>query len=141
MPTSRWFARDLAHAESIVERVLDGCGDDSIQRSFRMCVTLCRHRALTAAERANTPAWFQACRPVHIAGPPLKLLWSRGVPDELETMRPCLNPSKRDLPGHPGAYLFNLCERCEPCLTNERVRLHIDSRIAANGGRPLLETR
>ena len=114
-------------------------GDPSIERSFRMCVTLCRHRVLTAAERAATPAWFRACRPIHIAGPPVEIFWSRGVPPEMETMRPCLAPIHRPIPGHR-AYLLDLCEECSACRKNEETRLWLDREIAVNGG-PLLVTR
>ena len=140
MVASKWSPREVAFAQRLAERVLDGLGDPSIARAFRMCVTLCFHRALRSDERAAMPAWFRACRPVHIAGPPLRLLWSKGVPEELETLRPCRAPLRRGLPGHPGAYLFDCCEDCVACLANEATRQRIDLAIAANGGVPLLTT-
>lgn len=138
VPTHRWSWREREHAERLIDRVLGDCGDPSIQRQFRMCVTACRHRATSRSERASFSEAFLAFRPTDIAGSPVEVLWSRGIPENLDATRPCLAPGKQAI--GPGLYLLVPCDRCDACTRNEAVRAVVDGFRAENPGRYLLET-
>lgn len=138
IPTARWRRKDRRFAEILIDRVLGDCGDPTIQRQFRMCVTACRHRATSRAERATLPAWFLCFRPKDIAGAPVKVLWSRGIPPEYDATRPCLDPGKS--PMGRGLYLPTPCERCASRVANEQARRVVDDFRGANPGAYMIET-
>jgi hypothetical protein len=125
VPTGRWAVvghPTLARGESVLDMVLDGVGDESRQREFRMATTLCRHRALTPAEKAGLPEWWQEAPALDVAGGPLEVLWHRGIPETLST-QPCRNPRKRPLPDGTltdELFLVGECGECETCVDRDR---------------------
>lgn len=122
IPAERWGEIQIERGERLLKRVLKGVGDESRERLFRMCTTMCRHRGLTAAEEASLSPEWKAAAPIHLAGGPLHVYWSKGIPD-IPSTHPCHNPG-RELLG-PGTYLPIDCGKCPPCLaridTHERA--------------------
>ncbi len=118
--TERWSPETFDRVSAGLDVVLDGVGDVDRQREFRMCITLCRHRALTPEERAALPDWWEAAPPVDIAGGPVEVRWHRGI-DERPSTQPCTNPRK-ELIGS-GLWLPIDCGQCGPCLA--RTACHV----------------
>lgn len=113
IPTSVW-RRDryaLDRGEQILREVLNGAGDPTRERLFRMNVTLCLHRGLTDEEERTIGS---GCA-VHLAGGAVEVLWQRGVRSSPAAM-PCERPRRRLLPGgDPRLWLPVDCGGCEPC--------------------------
>lgn len=125
--TDRWTAPERATAKAILLRVLQGVGDEARQRTFRMCVTLCMHRALSDAEQAALPACFHEADAIDIAGGPVEIV------DETEpgapSTRPCENPTMVALAevlgrriGHMGATFAQDCGNCTPCIARRKCQ-------------------
>lgn len=115
--TDRWTPTVLASAQESLDFLLDGIGDASRQRSFRMTVTLCRHRALSVEEHDALPVEWHDAPATDIAGGPVEVLWHRGIPERLSTL-PCENPTKVPMGSH-GAWFPLDCEACPPCVARE----------------------
>jgi len=92
--------------------LLGGVGDSEHEREFRMCITLCRHRALTDTEYEALPDWWHVADAVDIAGGPVEVRWSRNVP-ETPAIQPCVAPGKIKI--GDGLWLPEDCGECEPC--------------------------
>ena len=123
IPSARWTADDRALLERTLLTELEGVGDPTRERFFRMPVTACIHRQLTAEEEAGLRAEWHARPPVHRAGGPLEIL-RETVPGSLST-RPCSRPGRRDVGGgDPDVYLIEECGTCETC----RARAAHDAR-------------
>jgi hypothetical protein len=119
-PTETWTAADRERVDELFDEViLRGIGDPSRQRQFRMCATMCRHRALTSEEARTLPeSWFTKAAQ-DIAGGPVELLWEQGTAPTLST-RPCANPSWGRLsPNNPGLKIPIDCEACPSCLARK----------------------
>lgn len=117
-------ARDLVKA--LLWEVMDGAGDESRQRLFRMNVTTCLHRAARADEVARVPAYFHTCEAVGLAGGPVAVLWET-VPGKPST-KPCENPRRQiAIPSRPDLWIPGDCGDCEPC----RARAAIPSYMGA----------
>ncbi len=103
--------------------LMAGVGDVDRQREFRMCITLCRHRALTQGEFDALPVWWHEAPPYDIAGGPVEVRWHRGVPESPST-KPCANPH-RERVGSPVERLWLPmdCGACESCLA--RASCHV----------------
>lgn len=112
--TETWNRKRYQTAEKIARRALRGVGDSGRQRAFRMNITFCVHRALKATERAAlTASFFQAVGGV--AGPPVEVLWSRGIEHRLAAM-PCRDPAKMVVvPDRPDLWVPVGCESCDVC--------------------------
>ena len=121
IPTGKWTPEQLAEGEDMLNTLLDGVGDDSRERCFRMCMTLCRHRALSQDEVDGLPEWWDSVVPTDIAGGPVQVLWMKGVEDRPST-RPCENPGRHVIDALKGLYLPLDCGECEPCLA--RIAVH-----------------
>jgi hypothetical protein len=109
----------------IYEHALLGVGDQELERGFRMCATLCVHRALTDAEIAAMP---DDCRApaVDLAGGPVEVLWrTPGVKDALST-QPCTAPTRVQLPGsdNPELWIPNDCGECPSCAARAALAAH-----------------
>lgn len=117
-----WDEPTAAAVSATLDTLLAGVGDPAHEREFVMCVTLCRHRALTEAEFAQLPAWWHEADAVDIAGGPVAVRWSRGVP-ATPAIEPCTNPG-RERVGDPigGLYLPEDCGQCEPCRARASCR-------------------
>jgi len=121
IPSARWSAGDRWKLESTLLEVLAGVGDSSRERFFRMPVTACIHRQLTAAEEAGLrPEWHQAPA-VHMAGGPMEIL-RETIPGALST-RPCVRPGQRNVPAARDADVFLLvdCGHCDPCRARAAI--------------------
>ena len=115
--TERWTPEMFDRVSAGLDVLLDGVGDVDRQREFRMCITLCRHRALTEGEFKLLPVWWHDAPAVDIAGGPVEVRWHRGIPERPST-QPCVAPGKERL--SVGLWLPVDCGRCEPCLARER---------------------
>ncbi len=102
-------------------RALDGVGDVTRQRLFRMPITLCLHRVLTDEEVAGLPGG-ECVTAEHLAGGPLEVLWET-VPGSLST-KPCERPGRKQLdPFRPDLWLIQECGRCPPCEARARIEV------------------
>lgn len=119
--TGTWDRSDLREAEDLIDRTLEGLGDTSREREFRMNITLCRHRAMTDTEIAAMPPEFRDGRAFDIAGSPVEVLWSKGVKEAVST-QPCANPGHRvhNL-SRPDLWIPIDCGACEPCKARARA--------------------
>lgn len=118
-PASEWadIPQQRAVGLGILRNALDGAGDDRWERAFRMCLTLCLHRGLSDDEMSLLPEDWMAARGRALAGGPLNVYYSRGVPDGLLSADPCHTPGREQLPGMPaGVFLPVDCGDCPPCL-------------------------
>lgn len=108
-----WTERQRARADQILDVVLRDVGDDTRERSFSMCLTHCRHRAVSDAELARLPESWACSRPRSLAGGPLVVHWTRGVTPTLSA-DPC---DRVTLAPHPkfGAMMPVECGFCPPC--------------------------
>lgn len=131
VPTARWAAigrqsHGYRRVTESIDTLLGGVGDTTRQREFRMCITVCRHRALTQAEVDGLPYEWHRAVPRDIAGGPVEVLWSRGVPD-VPSVRPCEQPRRVPLPGHTFVtsemYFPQDCGVCEPCIARASCRV------------------
>lgn len=108
-------------AERELRKVLDGVGDPTHERMFRMCLTMCFQRALTDEERTGLG---DACQiePEHLAGGSLEVLFHNGPP-EPQSAKPCENVGRNDLRRPmlygdrwwPRIWVPVDCGECEPC--------------------------
>jgi len=120
--TGSWTPAQMAEGHELLATLLEGVGDPLRERSFRMCVTLCRHRALSVREYDNLPpSWFEEPA-IDLAGAPVELLWTKGIPDRLSS-HPCRNPTWQRI----GDWTENLrvpldCEKCGTCLARLAIR-------------------
>lgn len=113
--TGAWSKNEFAIAERLAHETLAGVGDSMQERAFRMNITFCIHRAVSGYELEKLPTEWE-CSPGGLAGGPVQVLWSRGVPH-----RPAASPCRR--PGHlvindsrPDLWVPEDCGQCEPCL-------------------------
>jgi hypothetical protein len=112
-------------AERLLNRTLSGVGDMDRERLFRMNITLCLHRALTANEKAGLPAGWQNA-PGGLAGGPVEILRSRGIPDDLESAKPCLSPGQRvQFLTRPDLWIPQDCGNCPPCVARAVIEKQV----------------
>lgn len=116
IPTENWDDRMRATMESLLDRLLEGVGDPLRERQIRMCITMCRHRAITQREFERLPQWWHDAPAVDLAGGPLEVMWHKGIPETLST-QPCVNPTKEPFGG--GLYLPVDCGECPSCRARE----------------------
>jgi hypothetical protein len=121
VPTSDWSRFDWEKARKLMHRALRGVGDETKERDFRMCVTACRHRALSKAEIVTIPdEWFDTPA-VHLAGGPVEVLGYRGI-SEQPSCQACANPGRTPIPEMPHLYFPKDCGACESCLARKACR-------------------
>lgn len=107
-------AEGQALVKALLWEVMNGVGDESRQRLFRMNLTTCLHRAATDDEVASVPAYFHTCDAVGLAGGPVAVLWET-VPGKPST-RPCERPERMiAIPSRPDLWIPQDCGDCEPC--------------------------
>ncbi len=118
--TTGWSPRLIGRMERVLDAVLDGVGDESRERSFRMNVTLCRHRALTAEEVEALPDYFEEDPPLDLAGGPVEILWET-EPGRAST-RPCVAPEHRTMdPYRLDLWIPDDCGECAPCKARAEI--------------------
>lgn len=118
VPAFTWSSRLMREARTILLATLVGVGDETRERGFRMCTTMCVHRALSDAEVAQLGEAWCSLAPRDMAGGPLEILYERGCAATLST-RPCAAPEKVELGrGAAGVALFVPidCGECPTCL-------------------------
>ena len=120
--TAQWEGRDRSRMLDVLHAVLGEAGEPERERCFRMNLTMCLHRAVSDAELAVIPASWHAAPPVHMAGGPVEVLWSKGVEDTPST-KPCKRPGREPF---SGTWLPIDCGRCGPC----RARRAIEQEVA-----------
>jgi hypothetical protein len=118
-PAKDWDAATTAKVSATLDVVLDGVGDDEHEREFRMCITLCRHRALTQDEFDGLPDWWHKAPAHDLAGGPVEVLWSKNVPETPGT-QPCHKPTRQHV--GPGLWLPLDCGECPPCEARASAR-------------------
>jgi hypothetical protein len=117
VPTEKWSENVRREAERSIDVLLEGVGNPLMERQFRMCITMCRHRALSTRENEDLPQWWKDTPSIDLAGGPIEVLWHKGIPETLST-QPCRNPIKEPL-STPGTYLPLDCGKCDSCLARE----------------------
>lgn len=127
--TATWSKNEFAIAERLAHEALTGVGDPDRERAFRMNITFCIHRAISVAEAERMPAEWP-CAIGGLAGGPVAVLWSRGVPHRPAAM-PCRKPTKLIIDERrPDLWVPEDCGQCQPC----QARLAIDrARFRAPG--------
>src|SRR5262245_37115967 len=114
LATSLWSERTMSDSIDLLRRVLGPAGDPEHERIFRMQVTLCIPRALTADEVERLPDYFHEAEPIDLAGGPVEVLWESepGLPSTM----PCRDPERIPIdPRNPLLWFPSDCGRCEPC--------------------------
>src|SRR5882672_5286396 len=120
IPTTSWTDEMLAWADDAIDRSLSDLGDESREVSFRMMVTLCRHRGLSDAEEAALPIDFNQFQATDTAGTAVELLWARGVSGDAH--RPCEQPGKIfAFASRTDIWLPEPCGQCGPCKAREEA--------------------
>lgn len=123
IPALEWPRSQVEKGINRLSAVLAGVGDKKKERVFRMCITLCMHRALADEEvAALPPGWLE--RPaLDVAGGPVEIIYTRGTVDSPSVM-PCENMARRPLPtgrdykGRP-LWVPDECGRCAPCKARD----------------------
>lgn len=118
VPTEVWTRDERVKiADALVNIALTGRGDATRERSFRMNITLCRHRALSQEEHAGLSCDWHASPPQDIAGGPVEILWSSPAMPDTPSMHPCESPERRLIPQlkDPRLWLPIDCGKCPPC--------------------------
>ncbi len=142
--TDRWPLLVKKEAERQLRLALAGVGDELLQRCFRMCVTLCVHRAVTDQELAGLPAEWTCAAPRDLAGGPLEVLWHTPAVPHVLSAQPCRNPRRVPVAelAHLGVFTPEDCGWCESCAARDSVRAEALRRheawMAATGSRPPL---
>lgn len=134
-----WTPRQMRHARRLLDQVLEGAGNPSRERVFRMCITLCMHRAVRDDELAQIPDWWHQADAVDIAGGPLEVLESCGVPD-IPSAMPCYSPGRRTFDcNRPDLWIPVDCGVCPPCMARKAVRTRgpLTANVEFDDQRPL----
>lgn len=118
-PAKDWDEATSQRVSETLDVLLDGVGDADHEREFSMCITICRHRAVTDDEFAALPDWWHEADAVDIAGGPVKVRWSKNVPETPAT-QPCVQPGKQYV--SDGLWLPEDCGECEPCRARATCR-------------------
>lgn len=137
-PNTRWMSPEREKAKKLLNMALEGVGDWSRWRMFRMQITYCLHLAVSDEELKRLPDDWATKPGTCLAGGPVEILDSSGIPDQ-PSVRPCENPTRLPLSrlagasiGHdPDLWFPEECGECAPC----RARAEIEGACVI-GGRP-----
>lgn len=125
--TQLWSDATRAEAEGWLLRLLGPAGNPDRERLFRMQITLCLHRALTADEVAALPEYFHRDPATDLAGGPVEILreTERGSPTTL----PCHAPIRRAIDRRdPLLWLPIDCGACPPCRARHALDTEYDKK-------------
>lgn len=111
------FLRKRAYR--LLRQYLAGVGDERWGRFFRMNLTFCLHRGLSDAEIATLPKSWEENPPVHLAGGPIEVFWSKGVAPGVLSCNPCENPTRHYVT--PTIWLPYDCGECPPCRARAEI--------------------
>ena len=115
-----WNAAQRRIAEQRLRQAVDGVGDPTRERLFRMNVTLCLHRAATDDDLAAVAPWFLEAPGIGLAGGPVAIL-SETIAGRAST-RPCERPGRRIFDrASPYGWIPIDCGACEPCRARGRI--------------------
>ena len=121
LATKKWNKTEFATAEKIAHDFLEGVGEPHCERAFRMNITFCIHRAVRASEMERLPTDWE-CLPGGLAGGPVEVLWSRGIPHR-EAAMPCHQPAHLlNDEYRPDLWFPEDCGGCAPCVERKRIR-------------------
>ena len=116
-PTGSFSPEDMVCVSSLLDLALQGLGDASMERQFRMNATVCRHRVLTRAEADRLPEEWWTEPAVAIAGGPVELLWEKGIKPCVST-RPCADPIWLPILGSDLTVPID-CGECASCVARK----------------------
>lgn len=102
-PAERFGDAEFRLAYQLLKRAMTGVGDDRWARHFRMCTTQCLHRGLSDEELDRLPEDWKAAPAVDIAGGPVEVFWSRGIPEGVISCDPCESLRYEPFAGPDGA--------------------------------------
>lgn len=116
---AQWDKKTMDRACALLLAAVEGVGDHSKQRLFRMNVTLCMHTACSEQEIATLPGgWENIVQ--GIAGGPVQVLWE-SIPGSAST-KPCEFPKRRVvIPGRPDLWVPQDCGCCDPCVARAKI--------------------
>jgi hypothetical protein len=124
VPTYEWSADEINARWRILRNTVRSVGDEHRWRLFRMNVTLCLHKALTAEEVALLPPEWASCRATALAGGPVEVLFSEGCSDA-PSCQPCAEPEHVQIdPLQPELWLPADCGVCESCKARAEILPH-----------------
>ncbi len=127
LATKKWTKGEFTFAEGIAHGILDGVGNPECERAFRMNITFCIHRAVSLNEMERLPRWEEL--PGGLAGGPVEVLWSRGIPHR-EAAMPCHRPGHMVIDKtRPDLWIPEDCGECPPCVARELIH---SSNVAQN---------
>ena len=114
--TGAWSKRERKRlTEYLRSDVLAGVGDPTVERVFRMNVTLCIHRLCTPAEVERAMVTWAGKEHRDLAGQPIEVLEEIGCESPAST-RPCENPRRLVvMQERPDLWLPQDCGRCASC--------------------------
>ncbi len=111
--------RLLREALALLNSALRGVGDIERERGFSMCITTCLHRALSPEEVGALPEDWHTTPALDIAGGPVRVLYSRGIPPIL-SVEPCEDFEKQEIgqldSTNEPLWIPIECGGCPPCL-------------------------
>jgi len=93
-------------------------GDRSGKRFW--CINpACAWRGVTPKELRLLPDWWHVARSVNLAGGPVEVLWSKGLPDT-PSAQPCAIPRREPInPRRPDLWAPIDCGECPSCLARK----------------------
>ena len=114
--TEQWSRRERLRLTAYLRNdVLLGVGDWSVERVFRMNVTLCIHRLCTQAEAARAMESWHGTEHRDLAGQPIEILEEIGCAGAPST-KPCVNPHRMVISAsRPDLWVPQDCGLCKSC--------------------------
>lgn len=123
LATKNWTKSEFEFAEGIAHDTLDGVGSPECERAFRMNITFCIHRTLNVVEQLRLQSWREL--PGGLAGGPVEVLWSRGIPHR-EAAMPCYRPGHLVIDkARPDLWIPEDCGKCPPCVAREIIHSNV----------------
>ena len=119
VPTFRYDANQRHNAELMLARLLYGVGDERWGRFFRMNLTYCLHRGVSDTELASVSCSWGDIPAKDIAGGPVEVFWTKGIPAGMVSADPCQAPIRQYVSGE--IWLPIDCGECPPCKARAAI--------------------